>query len=62
LIFPPFANNFHAEKNLVLDIKAFISTLTCSPHLSSGGLLSMVYKLLRDYFVPYDFANGFDFF
>ncbi len=43
---PPFVDNFHPKTNLVLDKKAFISTLTCSPYLSSSGPSSMVYELL----------------
>ncbi len=33
-----FVNDFHLERTFVLDKKAFISTLTRFPCLSSGGL------------------------
>jgi hypothetical protein len=45
---PLFVDNFHLETDLVLDRKAFIFALTCSPHLSSDGPSSMVYELLWD--------------
>jgi hypothetical protein len=59
---PLFVNNFHLKMDLVLDIEAFISTLTHSPPLSFGGSLSMVYELLRNCFVFDDSTNGFEFF
>jgi hypothetical protein len=43
---PLFANDFHLEINFVLDRDAFISTLKCSPHRSSGEPLGMVCELL----------------
>ncbi len=58
---PPFVDDFHLETNLVLDRKAFIYALTCSPRLSSSGPLGVVYEFLQNYFVLYDFASGFDF-
>jgi hypothetical protein len=42
----PFANHFHPKTDLVLGKKAFIYVFTHSPHISSGGLLGMVYELL----------------
>jgi hypothetical protein len=48
--------------DITLDRKAFIFSLTCFPRLSSSSPSSMVYELLHDYFVPSDFANGFDLF
>jgi hypothetical protein len=45
-----------------LDREAFISTLTCFPHLSSSNPSSMVYQLLWDCFVPVDYTSGFVFF
>jgi hypothetical protein len=47
---------------VILDQKAFTFALAHSPHLSSNGLLGMVYELLQDYFVLDDFGNGFDLF
>ncbi len=49
--------------DLVLDKEAFIFALMHSPHsrFSSDSLLNMVYELLQNYFVPDDFASGFDF-
>jgi hypothetical protein len=35
----PFVDDFHPKTNLVLDGETFIFALTCSPHLSSSGLL-----------------------
>jgi hypothetical protein len=60
--FTPFVDDFHPNTNLVLDRKAFISTLTHSSRLSFGSSLGMVYELLLDCFVHHDFAFGFDFF
>jgi hypothetical protein len=59
---PPFVDDFHPNIDIVLDIKAFISALTHSPHLSSGSPSSMVYELLLDCFVPHDFASGYDYY
>jgi hypothetical protein len=42
---------------VILNWVTFISTLACSPHLSS-----MVYEFLQDCFVPDDSMNGFDLF
>ncbi len=47
--------------NLVLDKKAFIYVLTCSPRLSFNDPLSMVYEVLHDYFVLNDSISGFEF-
>jgi len=55
---PPFANDFHPKTKVILNKDAFIFALACSPHLSSGGLSSMVYELLQYYFVPNDLMNG----
>ncbi len=59
---PPFVNGFHPKTNRVLDKKAFIFALTCSPHLPFNGPSGMVYELLQDCFVIDDFAGGFEFF
>jgi hypothetical protein len=58
----PFVNDFHLEMEVTLDRKTFISTLACSPHLSSDGPSYMVYQLLQDYFVIHHYANGFNLF
>jgi hypothetical protein len=47
--------------DLLLDRKAFIFALMHSPHFSFDNPLNMMYELLRYYFAPHDFANGFDF-
>ncbi len=56
--FPPFVDDFHPKTDFVLDTNAFIFALACSSRLSFDGPFSMVYELLRDCFVPDDFANG----
>jgi len=43
---PLFVKDFHPEMDFVLDKETFIYALTCSPHLSSGSLSSMVYEFL----------------
>ncbi len=43
---PPFVDDFRLRMKVTLDQKAFVSALTCSPHLSSNGALNMVYELL----------------
>ncbi len=58
----PFVDDFHQEMNLVLNRKAFISMLPCSPCLPFDSLSNMVYELLRDCFVPNNCTSGFDFF
>jgi hypothetical protein len=47
--------------DIVLDRKAFISTLIHSPRFSFDNPLNMVYELLWYCFVFNDFASGFDF-
>jgi hypothetical protein len=42
----PFVNDFHLEMDFVLDRKAFIFTLTCSPRRSFDVPSNMVYELL----------------
>jgi hypothetical protein len=59
---PPFVNDFHLKMEVTLDQKTFISTLACSPPLSSDGPSYMVYELLRDYFVIHDYVSGFNLF
>jgi hypothetical protein len=46
LTFPPFVNDFHSKTKVTLDWETFISTLACSPHLSSIGSSNMMYELL----------------
>jgi hypothetical protein len=46
LTFPPFVNDFHPKTKVTLDWETFISTLACSPHLSSIGSSNMMYELL----------------
>jgi hypothetical protein len=58
----PFVNDFHHEIEVILNWEAFISVLVHSPHLSSNGTSCMVYELLQDYFVPYDFTSNFNLF
>jgi len=59
---PLFVDDFHLEMKVILNQETFISTLVCSPRLSSNGSSGMVYELLRDCFVLEDYANGFKFF
>jgi hypothetical protein len=59
---PLFVDDFHLEIEVTLDRETFVSDLVRSLHLFSIGLSSMVYELLRDYFVPNDFTSGFDLF
>jgi hypothetical protein len=59
---PLFINDFHLKTKVTLDWETFISTLVCSPRLSSNGFSGMVYEFLRDYFVLHDSMNGFDLF
>jgi hypothetical protein len=59
---PPFVDDFNPKTDLVLDREAFIYFVMYSPHLSSNSPLNMVYELLQYYFVPDDFASGFEFF
>jgi hypothetical protein len=40
----PFFDNFYLKTNFVLDIKAFIYALICSPHFSFSGPSGMVYE------------------
>jgi hypothetical protein len=47
---------------VILNREAFVFALARSPRFSSGGPLSMVYELLRNCFVPDDFASGFELF
>jgi len=57
---PPLLSTIFIKKmDLILDRKAFISTLIGFPCLSSSDPSNMVYQLLQDCFVPNDFANGF---
>jgi hypothetical protein len=35
--FPPFIDDFHFQTKVTLDWEAFISTLACSPRVSSNG-------------------------
>ncbi len=58
----PFVDDFHPERNFVLNRKAFISMLPCSPCLSFDSLSNMVYELLKDCFVLNNCTSGFDFF
>jgi hypothetical protein len=44
--FTSFVDDFHLKINVILDQKAFISTLVCSPLLSFDHPLGMVYELL----------------
>jgi hypothetical protein len=60
--FSPFIDDFHPETKVILDQAVFIYALVCSPRLSFDGPSGMVYEFLRNYFVPNDFANGFDLF
>jgi hypothetical protein len=60
--FPPFVDDFHPKTKVTLVRETFISTLACSPCLSSDGLLSMVYELLQDCFVLNDYVSGFNLF
>lgn len=60
--FPLFVNDFHLKIEVTSHRKAFIFALTCSSHLISNSISSMVYKHLQYYFVPYDSMSGFDFF
>ncbi len=60
--FPPFIDDFHLETKVTLDQDTFVFALVCSPHLSSSDPSNMVYKLLWDCFVPYDFVSDFNFF
>jgi hypothetical protein len=49
--------------DLVLHKEAFLFALmhsSCS-RFSSDNFFNMVYELLQNYFVPNDFASGFDF-
>jgi hypothetical protein len=55
---PPFVDDFHLEIEVTLNWETFVYALVHSPHLSSDGLSSMVYELLREYFVPNDSASG----
>jgi len=59
---PPFFYDFHLETEVTLNQKTFVYALVHSPCLSSGGLLGMVFELLRDCFVPNDSTSGFDLF
>jgi hypothetical protein len=59
---PLFIDDFHLKIEITLNQKAFNSALVHSPHFSSNGPLSVVYELLRDYFVQNDFMSGFDLF
>jgi hypothetical protein len=56
---PLFIDDFHLETEVILDQEAFISTLACSPRLSSSGSSDMVYEFLRNYFVQHWFCNWF---
>jgi hypothetical protein len=53
--------HFHPKTNLILDRKANIYVLMCSPCLSSISLLGMVYEILWDFFILDDSIDGFDF-
>jgi hypothetical protein len=55
-------DDFNPKMRVILDQKAFIFTLAHSPCIFSSGLLGMVYELLRDCFVPNDFAIAFNLF
>jgi len=57
-----FVDDFHLETEVTLNQEAFVSTLACSPPLSSNGPSGMVYELLQNCFVLDDFVNGFDLF
>ncbi len=57
---PPFVDDFHSETKVALDQKPFIYALAHSPCLSYVGLLNMVYEFLQYYFIPDDFASGFE--
>jgi hypothetical protein len=57
--FPPFVDDYHPKIEVILNKETFVSTLAHSPHTFSNGPLSMMYELLRDYFVPNDSASGF---
>jgi len=57
-----FIDDFHYDMEVILNQKALIFPLVCSPHFSFGGLLSMVYEFLQDYFVLDDSTSGFDLF
>jgi hypothetical protein len=61
-LLPPFVNDFDPEMDLILDRKAFIFALMCSPSLSFGNPSGMVYELLQDCFVLDDSTSGFDLF
>jgi hypothetical protein len=58
----PFIDDFHLETKVTLDQETFIFALVRSPRLFSSGPSNMVYGLLRNCFVPYDYVSGFDFF
>jgi hypothetical protein len=59
---PPFVFDFHLETKFILDRESFIFALVHSPRLCFNGLSSIVYELLRYYFVLNDFVSGFDLF
>jgi hypothetical protein len=47
---------------VILDQETFVFTLAHSPCLSFGGPSGIMYELLRDCFVPNNFASGFNLF
>ncbi len=44
--FPLFVNDFHLKTKVISHYEAFFFVSTCSPHLISNSLSSMVYELL----------------
>jgi hypothetical protein len=59
---PIFVDEFHPKTKVILNQEAFNFALVRSPCPSSNGPSNVVYELLQYYFVPYDFANGFNLF
>jgi hypothetical protein len=49
----PFVDDFHFETKVFLDRKTFIFALA----LSFGAPLGMVYEILQDCFLPYDYVS-----
>jgi hypothetical protein len=59
---PPFVDDFHPEIKVILNWKHLSFFKICSPHVSFGGPLGMMYELPWYYFVTNDFTSGFDLF
>jgi hypothetical protein len=59
---PPFVDDFHPKIKVFLDRETYIFVLARSPCLVFGGPSNMVYEILQNGFLPYDYVSGFNVF